>query len=451
MVFVHSIFVPVVDRARTWSYRGDVAAHPLSVTKAHTWSSNHSLCCMLFDRSLIFGDGPVTLEISRSIRRGLIDSRGPHAMQELMHQEATRRRILLVEDDSDLCEALGETLQDHGHTVVSAANGEDGLRRMREFRPDVVVLDLMMPKVDGWQFRIAQRSDPALVATPIVVISASNSPAALAVDADMYLRKPLDAETLVNAIEGVLHAQQRRAESANLAQTERLAALGTLAAGLAHEINNPLTYVLLELGQAVRMLPSLATEQNQRVIDQVDKLMKDALEGAERIRGITSAIRTFSRPDDTRLRPVDIREPIDAALKLAMSEIRRRARLKTSYDDPFIVLANGGQLAQVFLNLLANAAQAIPEGRVDDNEIRVEARIIDDSVIVEIADTGAGIPQHLLGRVFEPFFSTKPVGQGTGLGLSISHNIITAFGGQIGVTSAVGIGTTFRVQLPAPP
>jgi signal transduction histidine kinase len=371
-------------------------------------------------------------------------------MQQFTQFAATARRILLVEDDIDLCEALGETLEQHGHTVVSAADGEDGLRRMREFRPDVVVLDLMMPKVDGWQFRIAQRGDPALVATPIVVISASDSPAALAVDADLYLRKPLDGATLLNGIEGVLNAQQRRLESAKLAQTERLAALGTLAAGLAHEINNPLTYVLLELGQAVRMVPSLATDENRPVIAQVEKLMKDALEGAERIRGITAAIRTFSRPDDTRLRPVDIREPIDAAIKLAMSEIRRRAQLKTSYDDPFIVMANGGQLAQVFLNLLANAAQAIPEGHATDHEIRVEACISDDNVVVEISDTGAGIPAHLLGRVFEPFFSTKPVGQGTGLGLSISHNIISAFGGTIAVTSEVGRGSTFRVQLPAP-
>jgi signal transduction histidine kinase len=360
------------------------------------------------------------------------------------------RRILLVEDDVDLCEALGETLAEHGHTVVSACDGEDGLRQMREFRPDIVVLDLMMPKCDGWQFRVAQRGDPQLVATPLVVISASNSPAALAVDADLYLRKPLDAATLLQGIEGVLNAQHRRLESAKLAQTERLAALGTLAAGLAHEINNPLTYVLLELGQAVRMLPSLATEQNRSVVEQVQRLMKDALEGAERIRGITSAIRTFSRPDDTRLRPVDIREPIDAAIKLAMSEIRRRAQLKTSYADPFIVMANAGQLAQVFLNLLANAAQAIPEGNATGNEISVIASIAGDSVNIEISDTGAGIPEHLLGRVFEPFFSTKPVGQGTGLGLSISHNIISRFGGTIAVTSQVGRGTTFRVQLPAP-
>ncbi len=371
-------------------------------------------------------------------------------MQKYTQPGATpRRRILLVEDDVDLCEALGETLADLGHTVVSAADGEDGLRQMREFRPDIVVLDLMMPKVDGWQFRIAQRADPELVSTPIVVISASNNPTALAVDADLYLRKPLDAEMLVQSIESVLNAQQRRLEAAKLAQTERLAALGTLAAGIAHEINNPLTYVMLELGQATRLLPSLAAEHTRSIVEQIDKLLRDALEGAERIREITAAIRTFSRPDDTRLTLVDIREPLDAAIKLAMNVIRRCARLTIKYPYPLIVRANSGQLGQVFLNLLTNAAQAIHEGNVETNEIHVEARADHEHVIVEISDTGSGIPAHLIGRVFEPFFSTKPVGQGTGLGLSISHSLVAGFGGNITVTSEVGRGSTFRVQLPA--
>jgi signal transduction histidine kinase len=396
-----------------------------------------------------FADGLICVAASRDDRQVGALTSSDELMQKYRSPEDTSRRILLVEDDVDLCEALGETLAELGHTVVAAIDGEDGLRQMREFRPDIVVLDLMMPKVNGWQFRVAQRADPELATTPLVVISASDSATARAVDADLYLRKPLDAETLMQSIEGVLNAQQHRVESARLAQTERLAALGTLAAGIAHEINNPLTYVLLELAQATRLLPTLANDQNRRVVEQIDRLLKDALDGGERIRGITAAIRTFSRPDDTRLRPVDIREPLDAAIKLAMNQIRRRAKLTTNYPDPFIVLANGGQLGQVFLNLLTNAAQAIPEGDVDANEIRVEAHITDDDVIVAISDTGSGIPEDLVSRIFEPFFSTKPVGQGTGLGLSISHSLVAGFGGSITLTSEVGKGTTFRVRLPA--
>jgi signal transduction histidine kinase len=365
-----------------------------------------------------------------------------------MQQDVSpRRRILLVEDDVDLCEALGETLQEHGHIVAVALDGSDGLQRMREFRPDVVVLDLMMRHVDGWQFRVAQRNDPMLAATPVVVISASNSPSATAVDADLYLRKPLEAKTLVQAIEDVLNTRQRRLEPARMAQAERLAAIGTLAVGLAHEINNPLTYVLLKLQQATRLLPALASDQNRAAVSQIEELVRSALEGADRIRGITGAIRTFTRPDDISMSVVDVRAPLDAAIKLSMNEVRARARLSTEYESPPLVMGNEGRLGQVFLNLLTNAVQAIAEGNVEDNLIRVVARVDSDHVVVEISDTGKGIPPHVLGRVFEPFFSTKPFGEGTGLGLSISHNIVAGMGGEITIASELGTGTTVRVVL----
>jgi C4-dicarboxylate-specific signal transduction histidine kinase len=357
-------------------------------------------------------------------------------------------RILLIEDDADLSEALGDVLEESGHDVIRAIDGEDGLRKMRESRPDVVVLDLMMPHVDGWQFRIAQRRDPALATTPVVVISASTSPTAAAVDADLYLRKPLDAATLQQAIEDVLNVQRRRFEPAMVAQNERLAAIGTLAVGLAHEINNPLTYVILELANAVRLLGSAADDANRTALDELDGHLHAAMEGAERIRGITSAVRTFTRPDDTAVGPIDVRVPIDAAIKMVMGEVRQRARLTTHYDDVPVVIANEGRLGQVFLNLLTNAAHAIPEGSPETNEIQVVvAADRDGNLVVRISDTGLGIPPHLVGRVFEPFFSTKPVGQGMGLGLWISHNIVSGLGGSLTVTTESG-ATTFCVTLP---
>jgi signal transduction histidine kinase len=165
-----------------------------------------------------------------------------------------------------------------------------------------------------------------------------------------------------------------------------------------------------------------------------------------------TGIRAFSRSDDTGVSPVDVRVALDAALKLVMNEIRYRARLVKHYADPPRVIANEGRLGQVFLNLITNAVQAIPEGDVRSHEIRVGATADDrGDLVVEISDTGAGIPPHLLGRIFEPYFSTKPVGQGTGLGLSISHSIIGSLDGKITVTSEVGRGTTFRIVLPAAP
>jgi signal transduction histidine kinase len=371
-------------------------------------------------------------------------------MQGIAHESVPRRRILLVEDDTDLREALGDALVESGHMVISAVDGTDGLRQMRTCRPDVVVLDLMMPKLDGWQFRLAQRNDPMLAATPIVVISASNSATAEAVDADLYLKKPLDTETLLHAIDDVINANARRLEPAKAAQTERLAALGTLAAGLAHEINNPLTYVLLQLAQALRVLPTLASDDSRARVAQVETLVRGCLEGAERIRGIMAGVRAFSRSDDISVTPVDVRVPLDAALKLVMNEIRHRAQLVKTYADPPLVLANEGRLGQVFLNLITNAVQAIAEGNAQAHEIRVSATSDEaGDLVIELSDTGEGIPAHLLGRIFEPYFSTKPVGQGTGLGLSISHSIVSSFGGKITVASEVGRGTTFRVVLPA--
>jgi signal transduction histidine kinase len=371
-------------------------------------------------------------------------------MQGIAHESVPRRRILLVEDDTDLREALGDALAESGHLVISAVDGTDGLRQMRACRPDVVVLDLMMPKLDGWQFRLAQRNDPMLAATPIVVISASNSATAEAVDADLYLKKPLDTETLLHAIDDVINANARRLEPAKVAQTERLAALGTLAAGLAHEINNPLTYVLLQLAQALRVLPTLANDDSRARVAQVETLVRGSLEGAERIRGIMAGVRAFSRSDDISVKLVDVRVPLDAALKLVMNEIRHRARLVKTYADPPLVLANEGRLGQVFLNLITNAVQAIAEGDAQAHEIRVSATSDEaGDLVIELSDTGEGIPAHLLGRIFEPYFSTKPVGQGTGLGLSISHSIVSSFGGKITVASEVGRGTTFRVVLPA--
>lgn len=373
-------------------------------------------------------------------------------MQNTAHESVLRRRILLVEDDIDLREALGEALAESGHTVISAVDGSDGLRQMRACRPDVVVLDLMMPRLDGWQFRLAQRSDPMLAATPVVAISASNSATAAAIDADLYLRKPLDAKTLLHAIDDVINANARRLEPAQLAQTERLAALGTLAAGLAHEINNPLTYVLLQLAQATRLLSTLMSDEDRARIGQLESLVRGSMEGAERIRGIMTGIRAFSRSDDISMKAVDVRVPLDAALKLVMNEIRYRARLVKNYTDPPLVMANEGRLGQAFLNLIINAVQAISEGNAQEHEIRVSVGSDEaGDLVVELSDTGEGIPPHLLGRIFEPYFSTKPIGQGTGLGLSISHTIINSFHGQITAVSEVGRGTTFRIVLPAIP
>ena len=360
-----------------------------------------------------------------------------------------RRRILLIEDDDALREAMEETLALRGHQVTTASNGLDALRLMRSSRPDLVILDLMLPVMDGWQFRAELKRDPSLADTPVVVISGNDSAAAAAVDADLYMSKPIDPRALLHAIEDVLRGRERQLEPARIAQAERLAALGTLAAGMAHEINNPLTYVLLNLDCAMRSLELLSDESNRRQVEEVERLVRSAQEGAERIRGITSGIRAFSRAEDTRRVPLDVRSVLDSALRMVMHEIRHRARLSKVYRDVPLVLASEGRLGQVFLNLLTNAVQALPEEDATAHEIRLVTSTDDEgNAVLEISDTGCGIPRHLLGRIFEPFFTTKPIGHGTGLGLSISHGIVRSIGGEISVASEVGTGSRFRVVIP---
>ena len=360
-----------------------------------------------------------------------------------------RHRILLIEDDAELREAMQETLALRGHDVTSAGDGRDALRRMRGTRPDLVILDLMMPVMDGWQFRAELKRDPALADIPIVVISGNDSATAAAVDADLYLTKPIDPPGLLRAIDDVLRGRERQLEPARVAQAERLAALGTLAAGMAHEINNPLTYVLLNLDCAMRALEGLADEGNRARVEEVERLVQSALEGAERIRSITSGIRAFSRAEDVRRVPLDVRSVLDSALRMVMHEIRHRARLSKLYRDVPLVLASEGRLGQVFLNLLTNAVQALPEEDAGAHEIRLTASTdADGNAVVEVSDTGCGIPAHLLGRIFEPFFTTKPVGHGTGLGLSISHGIVQSLGGELTVVSEVDAGSRFRVVIP---
>ena len=359
------------------------------------------------------------------------------------------RRILLVEDDDELREALTDALSDKGHDVTAVGDGRDAIAQMKVSLPELIVLDLMMPVLDGWQFRVEQKRDPKLAETPVVAISASRSPVAAAIDADLYLQKPFDANTLLRAIDDLLAARERRQEPAKQAQAERMAALGTLAAGMAHEINNPMTYVLLNLTHVLRVLPTLSNELNGRKVEQLETLVKGALDGVERIRSVTSGIRAFSRSDDVVLTQLDVRSVLDAAIKMVAHEMRHRARLVRTYLPVPLVRANEGRLGQVFLNLLTNAVQAIPEGHAEAHQIDVRTSVDDQGrIVVEVADSGQGVPESLLSRIFEPFFSTKPTGQGTGLGLSISLGIVASLGGEITVTSHPGRGSTFRVCLP---
>jgi PAS domain S-box-containing protein len=239
----------------------------------------------------------------------------------------------------------------------------------------------------------------------------------------------------------------RKVLEAQLIQADRLAAIGTMAAGVAHEINNPLAYVILNLEWIARKLPESAHDPSS--VDALIELLHEAHRGAERVASIVRELRTFSRADGETRRRVDLAAVARSAIKIAGHEIRHRARVSTSFERAGHVWANESRLEQVVLNLLLNAAHAMPEARASSNEIRLLVRPDGDaSVVLEVSDNGEGIPQEILPKIFDPFFTTKPRGVGMGLGLSICHGIVTSLGGQITVHSVPSEGTTFRVALP---
>jgi len=218
---------------------------------------------------------------------------------------------------------------------------------------------------------------------------------------------------LIPAIERELRDVTLRAERCKLQEqllvSDRMASVGTLAAGVAHEINNPLAVVLANLEMATRSVSELA--KRMALPDDLEESLKDATDCAERIRDIVRDLKIFSRAEDDRRAPVDTRRVLESTLRMAWNEIRHRARLVKLYGAVPPVEANESRLGQVFLNLIVNAAQAIPEGHAEANEIRVATRLgPTGGVVVEIADSGCGMPPEVLRRIFTPFYTTKPVG-----------------------------------------
>ncbi len=255
---------------------------------------------------------------------------------------------------------------------------------------------------------------------------------------------------IVGAIGIATDVTDRHRMQAQLARAERLASLGMLAAGVAHEVNNPLSFILGSLELIQRDIAG-ASGQAGSVLTELAERVGDARTGAERVQAIVRDLRLFSRVQDQAERPVDVRAAIHGALAMAKNEIRHRARLVLDLADVPDVMADEGRLGQVLLNLLLNAAQAIPEGNADANQIRVVARPDGDGVRIEVQDTGRGIAPERLHRIFEPFYTTKAAGAGTGLGLAICHAVVAALGGRIEIDSAPERGTTARVVLPAIP
>ena len=433
--------------------------------------------------------------------------------------ELIQARILVVDDDPILRTQLKTLLGRFVADVRVAVDGAEGLESWRQWQPNVVVTDILMPVMDGLAMTGAiKAADPG---AQIIVITSDkdniNLRRALEIGVERYITKPVDVHLLMDAVRKCIRDRQqsdelqlirrvaeltrqlqaelaakelaaaalekekeeqhiliRRLEEAHnqLLQSEKMASLGQLAAGVAHEINNPIGFVTSNLGTlrnyADRLIKLLgaydeaagrlaedspvrraiamarkAADADFLKTDMLD-LISESYEGVTRVRRIVQDLKTFSHVDSNEWQWVDLNECLDSTLNIANNEIKYKAQVVREYGEVPQVECIPSQLNQVFLNLLVNAAQAIDK----QGTITLRSGSTASDAWVEIEDTGTGIPSENLNRIFDPFFTTKPVGSGTGLGLSISYGIVRKHNGRIEVNSALGRGTTFRITVP---
>ena len=269
---------------------------------------------------------------------------------------------------------------------------------------------------------------------------------------------PIEYEDQPAVLTVLRDVTERKVMEAKMMQMDRAIAIGTLVAGVGHEINNPLSFVLAnldytlqaldQLDQFFREVPTEQAGRSQKVLHHIKEALNEAHMGGERIRDIVKQLQQFARYEKSPTEPVNIKRALESAIRMASGEIRHRAKLVRDYGDVPAVQGSESQLAQVFLNLLVNAAQAIDEGDAEHNTITIRVASEEGQVIVEISDTGGGIADDVASRIFDPFFTTKPPGHGTGLGLSLCQQLIEHHGGVLTFDTEEGRGTTFRVMLP---
>jgi len=399
--------------------------------------------------------------------------------------------VLIAEDDAISRRLLQGNLEKWEYTVTAARDGAEAWELFQAGEFPLVISDWMMPGVHGVELirRIRTAERPGYVFAILLTAKSQREDLLTGMEAgaDDFITKPFDRDELrvrLRAGERIIRLERtlaeqnrslREAQSA-LVQSEKLASLGQLAAGVAHEINNPIAYVTNNLAVLRRDVPAamevlaiyraaherlaevapevaaVAARREEEIdlpyiLENLDRQFATSLEGLQRVRDIVRNLRDFARLDEADLKEADLNAGLLSTLEILHHELKQKEiRLTTRFGELPPVLCHPGKLNQVFLNLLVNAVQASePGGAV---EVRTAPEGPGAGVIVEVEDRGAGIlPEHL-PRIFDPFFTTKPVGQGTGLGLSVSYGIVRDHGGTIQVESEPGRGSVFQVRLP---
>jgi len=403
--------------------------------------------------------------------------------------EGGRGRVLVVDDNADMRDYLVRLLQPH-MDVSTANNGKFAIEHAIEHPPDLILSDMMMPELDGVGLLRALRADPRTKAIPFVLLSARAGDEAvvtgLETGADDYLVKPFSARELLTRMKTHLEmARVRRAaaEAANLladtraqlvtqleakndalsaayqelqgaqsqlVQSAKMASLGQLVAGLAHEINNPLAFALAHLTtvqnslrQVTVAVGAAALEANPHWNKAVQRLGEMNV-GLGRIQDLVLKLRTFSRLDEGERKLVSLRQTVEAVLVILHHRLEERIEVTTHFGEPDLFECYAGPLTQAIMNLTANAIEAIEERGV----ITIATGADGSDYRISVSDTGAGIPDAIRDRVIEPFFTTKPVGAGTGLGLSITYSIVQRHGGSLELAPGATGGTVATIRIP---
>jgi PAS domain S-box-containing protein len=342
-------------------------------------------------------------------------------------------RVAIANDEAR--RLLGHT----GDTLVGVAVASLIAPAMRFFVQTYVCTELALRgRVDEVYVTLVDKSGARV---PVVVSAVRETSASGYRDVVVFL--PVHRQLIG---ESEVHRASARASSAEaqLAVAERMATMGTLTASVAHEINNPLTYAVSN----VELLEG-ALARGETLGAEERAMLRDVHEGLVRIRDIVSGLRSLTRVDASRRVPVDLVAVIEQALRISGAELRQRARVETHLPStPLRVLGDEGRLSQVLVNLLVNATQAL-RGSPGSHVVQVALAREGADAVLDVIDDGPGIPAEIQARIFEPFYTTKPVGEGTGLGLAVCREIIGSLGGTIEVASAPGEGTRFRVRIPA--